>query len=179
MPGYLPINGLRSYRLFGSIPFYIPVFRQPGDPAVDHAERSHGKNLDTLRYLRNIRVLRDEEEISLETFAFPRYRFERCCQICRWFLIKGYRHVTLLVLAAVIVGDPVHCKAVTDILLERYGIYVQPINYPTVPRGTERMRLTPSPVHTDAQMAHLIASLQELWARCPVANGQYVRLAAE
>jgi 5-aminolevulinate synthase len=79
----------------------------------------------------------------------------------------------------VTVGDPVHCKAVTDALLEGYGIYAQPINYPTVPRGTERIRLTPSPVHTDAQVDHLVQSLTELWQACPVAMGHTVRLAAE
>src|SRR4029079_7966787 len=59
----------------------------------------------------------------------------------------------------VTIGDPVHCKAVTDALLEHYAIYVQPINYPTVPRGTQRIRLTPSPVHTPAQIDHLVSSL--------------------
>ena len=79
----------------------------------------------------------------------------------------------------VFVGDPVRCKAVTDTLLERYRIYVQPINYPTVPRGTERLRLTPTPQHSDADMDHLCNSLAELWAECPVSRMPVAAKAAE
>jgi len=63
----------------------------------------------------------------------------------------------------VMVGDPVRCKALTDALMERFNIYVQPINYPTVPRGSERIRLTPSPNHSDSDMDYLIDALNHLW----------------
>jgi len=66
----------------------------------------------------------------------------------------------------VIVGDPVHTKKLSDMMLETYGIYVQPINYPTVPRGTERLRFTPSPVHGSGEMDHLVKAMDALWSHC-------------
>jgi 5-aminolevulinate synthase len=70
----------------------------------------------------------------------------------------------------VMVGDPKKCKWISDILMERYGIYIQPINYPTVPRGTERLRITPTPLHSDEDIDRLVSALSELWSQCALSR---------
>lgn len=89
-------------------------------------------------------------------------------------LMDGPSHIV-----PILIGDPVHCKAVTDALLDHHKIYVQPINYPTVPRGTERIRLTPGPAHNDGNIDALMSALESLWQACPLSSGKTIRLAAE
>ena len=70
----------------------------------------------------------------------------------------------------VMIGDPIKCKMISDILMKNYGIYVQPINYPTVPKGTERLRITPSPVHTFSDIDFLVSAMNELWSQCALSR---------
>ncbi|MEM1064324.1 MAG: 5-aminolevulinate synthase [Pseudomonadota bacterium] len=70
----------------------------------------------------------------------------------------------------VMIKDPVKCRMISDMLMEDWGIYVQPINYPTVPKGTERLRITPSPLHGDDDIAYLVEALSELWSHCAMAR---------
>ena len=70
----------------------------------------------------------------------------------------------------VMVKDPVKCRMLSDILMDQFGIYVQPINYPTVPKGTERLRFTPGPLHSDADIEYLVLALKTLWKQCAIAH---------
>jgi 5-aminolevulinate synthase len=70
----------------------------------------------------------------------------------------------------VLIGDPVKCRMISDWLMQDWGIYVQPINYPTVPKGTERLRITPGPLHSDADIDRLVGALSSLWNRCALSR---------
>ena len=70
----------------------------------------------------------------------------------------------------VMIKDPVKCRMLADILMQDWGIYVQPINYPTVPKGTERLRFTPSPMHSEDDIEHLVLALKTLWKQCAISH---------
>lgn len=109
--------------------------------------------------LRSVRYLKLKDDVRMR-------HHERAAELKSRFrsaglsFIDGPTHIVPL-----LIGDPVRCKAVSDFLIEERGLYVQPINYPTVPRGTERLRFTPSPFHTDAMMDDLMDALNEAWVR--------------
>ena len=73
-------------------------------------------------------------------------------------MVRSDTHIVPLM-----VGDPQNCKAASDLLLTRLGIYIQPINHPTVPKGTERLRITPTPFHEDALIDDLVEALVDVW----------------
>jgi 5-aminolevulinate synthase len=99
-------------------------------------------------------------------------QFERQAQQDRVLLLKrrlGEAGIPMLPsdshIVPVLVGDPLRCKEISDQLMERFHIYVQPINYPTVPRGAERLRLTPGPLHSIEDVEQLVAALSEIWGK--------------
>jgi 5-aminolevulinate synthase len=109
--------------------------------------------LASVRYLRTSTVERERHQ---ERAA----RLKHLLTEARLPVMETPSHIVPLM-----VGDPVLCKQASDELLLRHRIYIQPINYPTVPRGTERLRITPTPLHDDAEMHRLVTALQDVWAR--------------
>jgi len=105
----------------------------------------------SIEYLKQGQYLRDKQQEQVLTL-------KRRLQSKALPVIWSNSHIIPLM-----VGDAKKCKIASDILLEKYKIYVQPINYPTVPKGTERFRLTPSPLHSDQMIDELVAALEQVW----------------
>ncbi len=146
MGGYIAA----SAKLCDAIRSYAPgfIFTTSLPPAVAAGARA------SVRHLKTDQALRDKQQeharilkMRLKGLGLP--------------IIDHGSHIV-----PVHVGDPVHCKLISDMLLDRFGVYVQPINFPTVPRGTERLRFTPSPVHNPGMIDHLVRAMDNLWSHC-------------
>jgi len=114
--------------------------------------------LASIQHLKESQIERMRHQ---ERVARVRRRLEACGIPC----LENPSHII-----PVMVKDAVKCKQISDWLLDRYGIYIQPINYPTVPRGTERLRITPSPLHSDQDIDRLVTALSELWSQCALSR---------
>ena len=121
-----------------------PALAAGATASIKHLKSS---DMERMRQRRNVRLLREK----LDAIGLPH--------------MENDSHIV-----PVMVGDAKKCKFISDLLLENYGVYVQPINYPTVPKGTERLRITPSPMHTDADLDHLVNALSELWSQCALSR---------
>jgi 5-aminolevulinate synthase len=139
-----------SAKMCDAVRSYAPgfIFTSSMPPAVAAGAAASVRYLKTAQYLRDAQQLHASILKSrLKAIGLP--------------LIDHGSHIV-----PVHVGNPVHCKVLSDMLLETFGIYVQPINFPTVPRGTERLRFTPSPVHDAAKIEVLVKAMDTLWLQC-------------
>ncbi len=146
MGGYIAA----SAKMCDAIRSYAPgfIFTTSLPPAVAAGAAASVKHLKTDQALRDTQQLHAKIlKTRLKSMGLP--------------IIDHGSHIV-----PVMVGDPVHCKQLSDMLLEDFGIYVQPINFPTVARGTERLRFTPSPVHSPDMLDGLVRAMDSLWAQC-------------
>ena len=146
MGGYIAA----SAKMCDAIRSYAPgfIFTTSLPPAVAAGAAA------SVRHLKTDQALRDKQQLHakilktrLKAMGLP--------------IIDHGSHIV-----PVMVGDPVHTKQLSDMLLDDFGIYVQPINFPTVPRGTERLRFTPSPVHSPKMLDGLVQAMDSLWSQC-------------
>ncbi len=121
-----------------------PALAAGATASIQHLKAS---DMERMRQRKNVRLLRQK----LDAIGLPH--------------MDNESHIV-----PVMVGDAKKCKFISDLLLENYGVYVQPINYPTVPEGTERLRITPSPLHSEEDIDHLVNALSELWAQCALSR---------
>ena len=145
-----------SAKMVDAVRSYAPgfIFTTSLPPAVAAGAAASVRILKTAQYLRDAQQLNAKIlKMRLKGLGLP--------------IIDHGSHIV-----PVHVGDPIHCKMLSDMLLEDHGIYVQPINFPTVPRGTERLRFTPSPVHDAGQIDRLVKAMDGLWRRCALNRAQ-------
>ena len=139
-----------SEKMCDAVRSYAPgfIFTTSIPPAVAAGAAASVKHLKTDQALRDLHQERAKVlKLRLKSMGLP--------------IIDHGSHIV-----PVMVGDPVHTKKISDMLLSDYGIYVQPINFPTVPRGTERLRFTPSPVHDPKMLDGLVKAMDALWNHC-------------